>query len=502
MKTKAICLLALGLLAGFALAGWERTYGDIGNDAATSVVLGNDGGYVVAGYRTEGYWDVDTTIFGSDTLYDSTYVSETKPFAMKIDESGDSVWAHLYDTEYFSFDILPKIVRISSGGYALLFYPHYIEGIFIRTDNLGNELWRSSLSRYIRNFAPTTDGGFIFTGNTIGYPHNMLLEKKDSLLNPEWSEQYGGSETEEGHSVAQTSDGGYIIGGMTETWGSFYQNTWVVRTDPLGVALWAKVYGRYGAKSIIETDDGGFAFIEPYQTLHRIDNSGDTIWTRPLVPLHECIESVDGNLVVVGNNGGDLFLSEINDDGDTIWTRSYGGSDTDNGYSVRQTSEGGYIVAGYTTSLGAGGYDIYLIKTDSLGNTGIEENPPFAKPEAFSLSAYPNPFNSAVTIAAPAGAGVCDTPLRVEIYDVNGRRVATVTELVEVPVGEHLRVLPNDDETENGRAHRPSPTHNVAIWRPDESLPSGVYLVRATVGGRGDLNPTGKTATKRIVYLK
>ncbi len=70
-----------------------------------------------------------------------------------------------------------------------------------------------------------------------------------------------------------------------------------------------------------------------------------------------------------------------------------------------------------------------------------------------------------------------------EIYDVAGRRVETVTELVEVPVGEHLRVLPNDDETENGRAHRPSPTQNVSIWRPEESLPSGVYLVRASFGG-------------------
>ncbi len=122
-------------------------------------------------------------------------------------------------------------------------------------------------------------------------------------------------------------------------------------------------------------------------------------------------------------------------------------------------------------------------------------------PEDFALAAYPNPFNGAVTIAVE-GAGISNTPPRVEIYDVSGRRVATVTEPDEVPVGEHLRVLPNDDETENGRAHRPSPTQDVAIWHPDESLPSGVYLIRASADGRGDLDPTRRMATKRVVYLK
>jgi len=128
----------------------------------------------------------------------------------------------------------------------------------------------------------------------------------------------------------------------------------------------------------------------------------------------------------------------------------------------------------------------------------IEETTPNTTiPRYLEISAYPNPFNGAVTIALdiPVGDG-SPVPISVEIYDVSGRQVA------QVPVGEHLRVLPNDDETKNGRAHRPSPTHNVAIWRPDESLPSGVYLVRASVGGRGDLDPTRTVATARVVYLK
>ena len=506
-------MLMLLLGAGMCLAGWERTFGGIGNDAATSVVLGEDGGYVVAGYWTEGYWVVDTTIFGSDTLYDSTYVSEDKAFAMKLDESGDSVWAHIYDTEYFSlYNMLPKIVRVTGSGYAILFGT--MDKCIIRTDNLGNELWRSTLSGYIRNFASTSDGGFVFTGKTSS-PSDMLLDKRDSLCNPEWTEEYGGSDDESGYAVAQTSDGGYIIAGMTETWGSYWHNTWVVRTDSLGIALWAKVYGENGAWSIIETDDGGFAFIEtPHipSILYRINCDGDTLWTRQLVPLYECIESEDGNLVVVGNNGSDLFLSKINDDGDTLWTRTYGGSEPDYGYSVRQTSDGGYIIAGRTESFGAGERDVYLIKTDSLGYTAIGEAQIGARPENISISAYPNPFNSAVRISVDCHSRENGNP-EIEIFDINGRMVA------DLSVGEGLRPSRSSHTTKTGGS-KTTPLQieifdvrgnvilnralqgagNKIIWRPAQTISSGVYLVRAKMGGNDKgLKPL---VAKRIVYLK
>jgi len=493
----ATILLLLSLCALSALAGWERTYGGIGNDAATSVVLGEDGGYVIAGYRTEGWWDVDTTIFGSDTLYDSTFVSETLPFAMKIDESGDSVWMRTYDTEYFYLNILPKIVRVTGSGYALLF--GNMDKCIIRTDNLGNELWRSTISsHYDYYFAPTSDGGFVFTGKT-GPPYDMLLDKRDSLCNPEWTEEYGGSEDEEGYSVAQTSDGGYIIGGMTETWGSHSYNTWVVRTDSLGVALWAKVYGEWGARSIIETDDGGFAFIEDFYILYRTDSDGDTLWTCSYYyynELYECIQTSDGGYIVAGYTYSfgaglsDVYLVKTDAVGDTIWTRTYGGSDWDYGHSVAQTSDGGYIVAGYTYSFGAGLFDVYLIKTDSLGFTGIEESDA-AKPAAFAISAYPNPFNSAVSITIDCHSRENGNP-EIEIFDINGRRIDVIAR----------RASPDEAISPNNRSSVPLDTRRDAVsinncefvWQPDAAIGSGVYLVRAKFGD--------ESASKRIVYLK
>jgi hypothetical protein len=112
--------------------------------------------------------------------------------------------------------------------------------------------------------------------------------------------------------------------------------------------------------------------------------------------------------------------------------------------------------------------------------TGIAETP---TPQSFALSAHPNPFNSAVTIAID-GAGVCDTPLRLEIYDVAGRCVRTLR--------------PSATSLEKGGTDI-APLHKGGqggsyIWTPDPSLGSGVYLVRARLGE--------ESITKRVVYLK
>jgi hypothetical protein len=144
-------------------------------------------------------------------------------------------------------------------------------------------------------------------------------------------------------------------------------------------------------------------------------------------------------------------------------------------------------------------------------------------PSSFTISAYPNPFNSAVTIAfdIPVGDG-SPVPVSVQIYDVNGRRVAELPEYGTV--GEALVASRNVDSGVSEReGTSPSPTIREFTWSPDESLPSGVYLVRARIGpstlrqaqgtassgtvttggGRGDLAPTGNAqAVKRIVYLK
>jgi len=121
---------------------------------------------------------------------------------------------------------------------------------------------------------------------------------------------------------------------------------------------------------------------------------------------------------------------------------------------------------------------LYMFKLAECVITGIEEKPS-AKPAAFEISAYPNPFNSSVTISVGEGL----RPSRIEVFDVNGRLIESVTEPVEVPGGAKL------PSTSSGSGSR------TFVWQPDASLGSGVYLVRVNKG----LQPL---VTKRVVYLK
>ncbi|HHS50637.1 MAG TPA: hypothetical protein ENN07_05925, partial [candidate division Zixibacteria bacterium] len=120
--------------------------------------------------------------------------------------------------------------------------------------------------------------------------------------------------------------------------------------------------------------------------------------------------------------------------------------------------------------------------------TGISE---IALPTELSISTYPNPFNSSVRIKVESGEWRVEN---VEIYDLSGRRVG------EIPVGEGPRAFPLDGNSENGSAQGRSPTIREFIWQPDESLPSGVFLVRATIAGDKGLKPL--VQTKRMVFLK
>jgi len=111
--------------------------------------------------------------------------------------------------------------------------------------------------------------------------------------------------------------------------------------------------------------------------------------------------------------------------GDTLWTRTYGGSNNDDGRSVQQTSEGGYIIAGQTQSFGAGFSDVYLVCVTGDG-TGVAAEGESHNPVAFSLlQNYPNPFNALTVIAYELPAGAQAT---LAVYNLKGQRLATLAD--------------------------------------------------------------------------
>jgi len=168
------------------------------------------------------------------------------------------------------------------------------------------------------------------------------VQSAESLESPptEWSQTYGGTNDDSAEWVIQTKDGGYAIAGYTYSYGAGGVDSWLVKTDSAGYTQWNKAYGGIDgdyAESVVQTSDGGYA-------LAGITNS-------------------------FGAGREDFWLVKTDSSGAMVWNKTYGGADTDVAYSVVQTSDAGYAVAGLTNSSGAGSYDAWLVKTDSAGNT-------------------------------------------------------------------------------------------------------------------------------------
>ncbi len=204
-----------------------------------------------------------------------------------------------------------------------------------------------------------------------------------------WERTYGGSDYDYGVSVQQTTDGGYIVAGGTESFGSGSQ-VYLIKTNASGDTLWTRTYGGEGEAfgwSVQQTTDGGYivagwtrlytpAPVDVY--LVKTNGQGDTLWTRTYGGADNDIgysvqQTTDGGYIVGGfyelsNGSSQVYLIKTNASGDTLWTRIYGGWHWNDGFSVRQTSDGGYIVTGRTDSFG-NSWQVYFVKTDAAGDS-------------------------------------------------------------------------------------------------------------------------------------
>jgi hypothetical protein len=182
----------------------------------------------------------------------------------------------------------------------------------------------------------TSDGGYIVAGVTHSFSsggYDIFLIKTDASGNVQWAKTYGEISDEKAFSVQQTSDGGYIVAGVTDYFSAVWDDIFLIKTDANGNIIWAKTYGGTSydsAFSVQQTSDGGYIVAG---------------WTSSF-----------------GAGGRDIFLIKTDASGNVQWAKTYGGTYWDEAYSVQQTSDGGYIVAGYTYG------DILLIKTDANGN--------------------------------------------------------------------------------------------------------------------------------------
>ena len=402
---------------------WTRAYGGTGNDFCYSVCQTPDGGFVMGGM---------TSSFGAG-LYDL--------YLMKTDENGDSVWSTIYgdpgqseavscmqmtndhgfvlvgtaeastldndmymvkfdsvgDYEWSSYfgdedleEIASWVEQTNDGGFILTgSYWAPVTGYDFclqKTNELGLGSWVEPFAWWNADYAncikQTSDHGYIITGETSSnpdYEYDLFLLKTNSMGFTEWEQRYGGSEADGGDCVQQTSDGGYIVAGYTETYGAGGRDLWVIKTDDDGDTVWTRTFGsdyHDAACSVIEVSEGGYLVVGSCSILESFD----------------------------------AYFVRLDANGDTLWTRIYGGDVSDNARDVKQITDGGYIVAGTTTSYGSGGTDIYLLRF-APDQAGVEDLITVQMPGDVALyQNYPNPFNPTTTItyalSAPGMAAI------------------------------------------------------------------------------------------------
>ncbi|UCE65567.1 MAG: hypothetical protein JSU85_11955, partial [Candidatus Zixiibacteriota bacterium] len=283
-------------------------------------------------------------------------------------------------------------------GLILLVFSNYGQA-----QNEGDTIWTrvydAGVGQEIHSVEQTSDGGFVAAGYIGGSETaDFLLLKTDSNGDMLWFRKYGAvDENEQAQSVKQTYDGGYIVVGWVKFRNIFdYWNIYMVRTDANGDTIWTWKYAGEGyayGYDVEETPDNGFvivgktgdsATIDDYDAyLIKLDAAGDTVWTRVYgdhtnQDLYDVELTSDGGYVVTGHYGDcsptcpgsyDVLLMKVAANGDSLWGHTYGDSLVDIGYSVKATSDGGYIIAGSAESWTPGEKQAYFIKTNSNGDT-------------------------------------------------------------------------------------------------------------------------------------
>jgi parallel beta-helix repeat protein len=311
---------------------WARTYGGSDYDTIKSVKQTADGGYVAAGY---------TKSFG---------VGHADLWILKLNADGTIAWQKTYGGSSVDWGV--SIQQTTEGGYVcagatMSFGAGSWDFWVLKLDSNGAISWQKTYggSNYDMpsTIQQTVDGGYIMVGRTDSYGSmengDIWVLKLQADGTVDWQKTYGGNYQDfDGTSVHQTKDGGYVVAGTCNYTESNY-DFWLLKLDANGVVVWQKTYGGSStdmATFIQQTADGGFV--------------------------------VAGDTYSFGASSWNFWVLKLDSNGNVVWENAYGGDSADYAYVVRETSDGNYIVAGNTYSFGAGNGDLLLIKLDSDGD--------------------------------------------------------------------------------------------------------------------------------------
>jgi hypothetical protein len=362
---------------------WTRTYGGAKDDRAYCVIQTGDDGYAIAGY---------TNSFGAGD-YDFWLV--------KANSSGDMQWNKTFDG-LVRDDFARAVVQTSDGGFAVAgesVRPRVGSAFWlVKTDSAGNEQWNKTYKEVVgyesaQSVVQTGDGGYALAGYTYrAGSYDFWLVKTDAAGDVQWSQTYGGANSDYAYSVVQTNDDGYAIAGQTSPSDTAtHIDFWLVKADTEGNMEWNGTYGGvhddYG-RDVAQTDDGGYALAGRIDCssdgrgwdcwLIKTDPEGNTQWDRTYGSLgseygESIVETADGGFALAGyyNSSSpgakpDFWFLKTDQYGNVEYNGMYGGANEEQAYSLVQTSDEGYVLAGYTDTSGVGLCDFWVVKIGSV----------------------------------------------------------------------------------------------------------------------------------------
>jgi len=356
-------------------------------EVGNSLIQTSDGGYAIAGY---------TESFGA---------GKGDVYVVKLDANGNLQWTKTIGGP--EYDWGNSLIQTSDGGYAIAGFTTSFgagkEDVYVvKLDANGNLQWTKTIGGpeydWGNSLIQTSDGGYVIAGYTTSFgagKADVYLVKLDAKGNLQWTKTIGGPEGEAGFSLIQTSDDGYAIAGIIISFdleeGDIYDDVYVVKLDANGNLQWTKTIGGESwdwGYSLLQTSDGGYAIAGSTQSfgaglsdayLVKLDANGNLQWTKTIGgPKSESgrslIQTSDGGYAIAGYTKSfgagedDVYVVKLDANGNLQWTKTIGGPRSEIGFSLIQTSDGGYAIAGYTESFGAGFSDVYVVKLDKNGN--------------------------------------------------------------------------------------------------------------------------------------
>ncbi|MHA1978378.1 MAG: hypothetical protein ACW98F_08470 [Candidatus Hodarchaeales archaeon] len=345
---------------------WERTFGGIASDQFPSLIQTADSGFALLG------------------LTDSYGAGGLDSWLIKTDATGFPEWNRTFGGP--NDDEVLSLIQTTDGGFALAggtsSFGTGEDGWFVKTDANGQTEWNTTIGGSagdaVGDPIQTADGGFVLGGSTESYGAGGLdfwLVKTNSTGQVQWNHTFGDPNNNELLSFIQTADGGFALGGLIGL-SNNPQDTWLVKTDANGQAEWNQTFGGPGwnyLTALIQTADEGFVLAEQQQ-LFKTNMTGQVEWNSVDRPfdgsIQDAIQMTDGGFAICGYGGGSAFnvdglLGKINANGHVEWNITFGGSANDVFNSVIELADGNFVLAGWTESYGAGLEDIWLIKTKS-----------------------------------------------------------------------------------------------------------------------------------------